>query len=138
MNDIPLHDVPGGEYMNPAQIAFFKHRLHQMRSDVLTRETEIRSRLRERQQVADAADRATLEEEHWIDLRLREREARLRRKIDEALRRIARGEYGYCEISGEPIGLERLLARPTATTCAWVKEHDEYRERTTGRARGQR
>ncbi|MES1945210.1 TraR/DksA family transcriptional regulator [Salinisphaera sp. PC39] len=131
-----MDDIPGGEYMNPAQLAFFERCLQRMRADVLAREAEIRSRLQVRHQVADPGDRAALEEEYRIDLRLREREALLRRKIDEALRRIARGEYGYCDISGEPIGLARLLARPTATTCAWVKEHDEYRERTTGRTRG--
>ena len=70
-------------------------------------------------------DRATAEEEHWLDLRLRERESLLLRKIDEALRRIAEKEFGYCEKTGDPIGIPRLLARPTATVCVDIKGQDE-------------
>ena len=83
---------------------------------------------------ADPADRATAEEEHWLDLRLRERESLLLRKIDEALKRIVDREYGYCEKTGDPIGIPRLLARPTATVCVDIKGQDErveaqYRDR---------
>ncbi|MEW6167528.1 MAG: RNA polymerase-binding protein DksA [Pseudomonadota bacterium] len=122
------------DYMNDAQLEFFRRRLLQMRQEVLQREMDVKERLHEREVFADPADRATAEEEHWLDLRLRERESLLLRKIDDALRRIEAREYGYCEKTGDPIGIPRLLARPTATVCVDVKGQDErveaqYRDR---------
>jgi DnaK suppressor protein len=122
------------DYMNDAQLEFFRRRLLQMRQEVLQREMDVKERLHEREVFADPADRATAEEEHWLDLRLRERESLLLRKIDDALRRIEAKEYGYCEKTGDPIGIPRLLARPTATVCVDVKGQDErveaqYRDR---------
>ena len=113
------------EYMNDAQLDFFRTRLVQMREEVLQREMDVKERLHEREVFADPADRATAEEEHWLDLRLRERESLLLKKIDDALRRIEAKEYGYCEKTGDPIGIPRLLARPTATVCVDVKGQDE-------------
>lgn len=113
------------EYMNDSQLAFFRYRLLQMRNEVLAREVDVKERLHQREVFADPADRATAEEEHWLDLRLRERESLLLRKIDEALRRIAEREFGYCEKTGDAIGIPRLLARPTATVCVDVKGQDE-------------
>lgn len=113
------------EYMNDAQLSFFRYRLLQMRNEVLARELDVKERLHQREVFADPADRATAEEEHWLDLRLRERESLLLRKIDDALRRIADREFGYCEKTGDPIGIPRLLARPTATVCVDVKGQDE-------------
>lgn len=122
------------DYMNEVQLAFFRRHLLSLRAEVLARELEVKERLNHRESFADPADRAAAEEEHWLDLRLRERESILRRKIDSALDLINKGEYGYCEETGENIGLERLLARPTATVCVDVKDHDEqieaqYRDR---------
>ena len=122
------------DYMNEVQLEFFRRRLMQMRQEVLQREMDVKERLHEREVFADPADRATAEEEHWLDLRLRERESLLLRKIDDALRRIEAKEYGYCEKTGDPIGIPRLLARPTATVCVDVKGQDErveaqYRDR---------
>jgi DnaK suppressor protein len=122
------------DYMNEIQLEFFRRRLMQMRQEVLQREMDVKERLHEREVFADPADRATAEEEHWLDLRLRERESLLLRKIDDALRRIEAKEYGYCEKTGDPIGIPRLLARPTATVCVDVKGQDErveaqYRDR---------
>ena len=122
------------DYMNPAQLEFFRQRLLKMREEVLAREMDVKARLNARETFADPADRASAEEEHWLDLRLRERESLLLRKVDEALRRIVDNEYGYCEETGEPIGIARLLARPTATVCVDVKGHNEqieaqYRDR---------
>lgn len=117
--------MPESEYMNDAQLEFFRNRLLKMREEVLAREMDVKERLHQREIFADPADRATAEEEHWLDLRLRERESMLLRKIDEALRRIRDREYGYCEKTGEPIGIPRLLARPTATVCVDVKDQDE-------------
>lgn len=116
------------QYMNDGQLTFFRARLMQMRAEVLGRELDVKERLHQREIFADPADRASAEEEHWLDLRLRERESLLLKKIDEALRRIRDKEYGYCEKTGEPIGIARLLARPTATVCVDVKGQDERAE----------
>lgn len=113
------------DYMNDSQLEFFRHRLLQMRNEVLERELDVKERLHQREVFADPADRATAEEEHWLDLRLRERESLLLHKIDDAMRRIADKEYGYCEKTGDAIGIPRLLARPTATVCVDVKGQDE-------------
>lgn len=131
-NDIKR--MPDDDYMNDVQLEFFRRRLLQMRQEVLQREMDVKERLHEREVFADPADRATAEEEHWLDLRLRERESLLLRKVDDALRRIEAREYGYCEKTGDPIGIPRLLARPTATVCVDVKGQDErveaqYRDR---------
>jgi len=113
------------DYMSDSQLEFFRHRLLQMRNEVLERELDVKERLHQREVFADPADRATAEEEHWLDLRLRERESLLLHKIDDALRRIAEREFGYCEKTGDAIGIPRLLARPTATVCVDVKGQDE-------------
>ena len=114
--------------MNPAQLAFFRQRLLEMRDEVVGREHATRERLGTTETAADPADRATTEEERWLDLRLRERESMLLRKIDAALRRIEEGDYGYCKETGEPIGLPRLLARPTAEVSIDAKSHAERLE----------
>jgi DnaK suppressor protein len=116
---------PDRDYMSDSQLEFFRHRLLQMRNEVLERELDVKERLHQREVFADPADRATAEEEHWLDLRLRERESLLLHKIDDALRRIAEREFGYCEKTGDAIGIPRLLARPTATVCVDVKGQDE-------------
>lgn len=115
-------------YMNEAQLAFFQERLLQMRAEVLARELDVKERLHQREVFADPADRASAEEEHWLDLRLRERESLLLKKIDDALRRIRDKDYGWCEKTGEAIGIARLLARPTATVCVDIKGQDERAE----------
>lgn len=129
---IPTEDQirrsPDSAYMNDSQLAFFQERLLQMRAEVLTRELDVKERLHQREVFADPADRASAEEEHWLDLRLRERESLLLKKIDDALRRIRDREYGWCEKTGEPIGIARLLARPTATVCVDIKGQDERAE----------
>lgn len=120
-----IRAMKDSDYMNDVQMEFFRHRLLQMRQEVLQRELDVKERLHEREVFADPADRATAEEEHWLDLRLRERESLLLKKIDEALRRIENKDYGYCEKTGDAIGIPRLLARPTATVCVDVKGQDE-------------
>lgn len=134
LSEEALKAMSDDEYMNDTQLEFFRRRLLQMRQEVLQREMDVKERLHEREMFADPADRATAEEEHWLDLRLRERESLLLHKIDDALRRIEAKEYGYCEKTGDPIGIPRLLARPTATVCVDVKGQDErveaqYRDR---------
>lgn len=113
------------DYMNDDQLEFFRQLLLRTRAEVIERQSASRTELKDSENVADLADRATLEEEHWLDLRLREREATLIRKIEESLKRISAGEYGYCEETGDPIGIPRLLARPTATFSIDSKSHSE-------------
>jgi DnaK suppressor protein len=120
-----IRHMPPSAYMNDAQLDFFRRRLADMRREMLAREIGAKERLHESELHADPADRATAEEEHFLDMRLRERELLLLRKIDESLRRIASKEYGYCSQTGEPIGIPRLLVRPTATVCVDIKERDE-------------
>lgn len=128
LNEELLRNASDADYMNDAQLQFFQERLLQMRNEVLARELDVKERLHQREVFADPADRASAEEEHWLDLRLRERESLLLKKIDESLRRIRDKEYGYCEKTGEPIGIARLLARPTATVCVDIKGQNERAE----------
>jgi DnaK suppressor protein len=128
LSESEIRKMPESAYMNDTQLEFFRGRLLQMRGEVVDREVDVKERLHQRESFADPADRATAEEEHWLDLRLRERESLLLRKIDDALRRIRDREYGYCEVTGEPIGIPRLLARPTATVCVDVKGQNEQIE----------
>jgi DnaK suppressor protein len=128
LTEADVRRMPESAYMNDTQLEFFRTRLLQMRSEVVDREVDVKERLHQRESFADPADRATAEEEHWLDLRLRERESLLLRKIDDALRRIRDREYGYCEVTGEAIGIPRLLARPTATVCVDVKGQNEQIE----------
>ena len=112
MTEDELRAMPDSQYMSPDQLAFFRDRLLRLREEVLVRERDIRVRLNENLTFADPGDRALAEEARWLDLRLRDREAQLRNKIDASLKLIRDGDYGWCEVSGEPIGVERLLARP--------------------------
>ena len=125
LTEAQLRRMPDSAYMNERQLAFFRARLEEMRQEVMQREVGARQRLHQSESHADPADRATAEEEYYLDMRLRERESRLLRKIEEALRRIHSQEYGYCEQTGEPIGIPRLLTRPTASVCVDVKDREE-------------
>lgn len=115
-------------YMNEEQLAFFRNKLLTMRTELIDRTSEVKQRLNSNESIADPNDRASAEEEHWLDLRLREREAYLIRKIDESLQLIENGDYGWCEQTGDPIGIPRLLARPTATVSIDVKNIAEHNE----------
>ena len=121
--------MPESEYMNAAQLAFFKERLLAMKRQLLENAGATSEHLRENDVVPDPADRATIEEEHALELRTRDRERKLMKKIDESLQRIESGEYGYCEETGEPIGLKRLEARPIATLSIEAQERHERMER---------
>lgn len=120
------------DYMNPAQLEFFRVRLSNMREELLENAASTGANLRENELVADPADRATVEEEHALELRVRDRERKLIKKIEEALERIAQGEYGWCEETGDPIGIGRLLARPTATLSIDAQERRERTQRLYG------
>jgi DnaK suppressor protein len=120
------------EYMNEAQRAFFRNRLQTMERDILRNAGETTEHLRETTVVPDPADRATIEEEHAIELRTRDRERKLLKKIQQSIVRIDSGDYGYCEETGEPIGVLRLLARPTATLALEAQERREMKQRLYG------
>lgn len=120
------------DYMNEAQLAFFKHRLEQLRDDILKNADQTTEHLRETVIVPDPADRATIEEEHALELRTRDRERKLLKKVEQSLARIESGDYGWCEETGEPIGVPRLLARPTATLSLEAQQRRELRQKLFG------
>ena len=124
--------MPEEDYMNPAQLEFFRLRLSKMRDELLENAASTGANLRENELVADPADRATVEEEHALELRVRDRERKLIKKIEEALERIAEGEYGWCEETGDPIGIGRLLAHPTATLSIDAQERRERTQKLYG------
>ena len=120
------------DYMNEAQLAFFRDRLVKMRDDILKNADQTTEHLRETVIVPDPADRATIEEEHALELRTRDRERKLLKKIEQSIDRIDSGDYGYCDETGEPIGVPRLLARPTATLTLEAQERREKRQKLLG------
>jgi DnaK suppressor protein len=124
--------MPDVDYMNEDQLAFFKHRLQQMERELLSNADETTEHLRETVIVPDPADRATIEEEHALELRTRDRERKLLKKVQSALQRIDSGEYGFCEETGDPIGIPRLLARPTATLSLEAQQRREMKQKLFG------
>lgn len=134
MTDIPLSREeflaqPAESYMNSAQQAFFRRLLEHQRDELRQHIDSEFGSLRDVEPVSDAIDLASREEQRLSQLRMLEREKRLLDKIDDALDRLVRGDYGWCEDSGEPIGLRRLLLRPTATLCLEARQRQELRER---------
>ena len=119
----------GDDYMNADHLEFFKERLLQMQQELLSNANATASHLQEQEATPDPADRATLEEEYALELRTRDRERKLLQKIQSTLRLIEEGNYGYCEDTGEPIGLKRLLARPTASLSVEAQERRERMKR---------
>jgi DnaK suppressor protein len=132
LTEAELLKMTDSDYMNEAQMGFFKARLRQMEADILRNAGETTEHLRETVIVPDPADRATIEEEHALELRTRDRERKLLKKIQQAVVRVDEGEYGYCEETGEPIGLGRLLARPTATLSLEAQQRRELRQKMYG------
>jgi DnaK suppressor protein len=123
----PSADEP---YMNPRQLEYFRHKLEAWRDELIAESEQTLENLRnENWQEPDPNDRATHESEASLELRTRDRYRKLITKIEAALRRIDRGEYGYCEETGEPIGLARLEARPIATLSVEAQEAHENEER---------
>lgn len=119
------------EFMNPLQLEYFRQKLLRWRAELLAESTETLQHLKEESlSEPDIADRATLETDRFTELRTRDRERKLISKIDEALQRIEDSSYGYCEETGEPIGVRRLDARPIATLSLEAQERHERLERT--------
>jgi DnaK suppressor protein len=127
-----LLKMPESAYMNDQQLAFFKHRLREMERELLQNADETTEHLRETVIVPDPADRATIEEEHALELRTRDRERKLLKKVQQSLARIEAGDYGYCEETGDPIGIPRLLARPTATLSLEAQQRREIKQKMFG------
>jgi DnaK suppressor protein len=127
-----LLEAPEKDYMNEAQLAFFRQRLLELRAQLLNNADDTGQHLRENEVTTDPSDRATLEEEYTLELRTRDRERKLLKKIEKSIKLIDDGSYGYCEETGEPIGVARLLARPTATLSLEAQERRERVQKLYG------
>ena len=133
LTDAELMAMPDSEYMNEVQMAVFRHKLSILKRDILNSAGETTEHLREDTSVVpDPADRATIEEEHALELRTRDRERKLLKKIEQSIARIDAGDYGYCDETGEPIGVGRLLARPTATLSLEAQQRRELKQKMFG------
>jgi DnaK suppressor protein len=132
MTDKELLAMPEDCYMNQVQLAFFRKRLQDMEKEILANAGETTEHLRETVIVPDPADRATIEEEHALELRTRDRERKLLKKIQQSLKKIDDGDYGWCEETGDPIGVARLLARPTASLSLEAQQRRELKQRMYG------
>jgi DnaK suppressor protein len=127
LTDEDVMKMPEKDYMNEAQLEFFRVKLLQHEKEILDNAKKTTQAFQEQETtyIADPSDRATIEEEYALELRTRDRERKLLQKIRKALHLIETGEYGYCEDTGEPIGLKRLIARPTATLTIEAQERRE-------------
>jgi DnaK suppressor protein len=133
MTDAELLAMPEAEYMNTLQMAYFRRKLVDLKTGILSLAGETTEHLREETVVVpDPADRATIEEEHALELRTRDRERKLLKKIEQSIGRIDSGDYGYCDETGEPIGVGRLLARPTATLSLEAQQRRELKQKMYG------
>lgn len=133
LTDAELLAMPDSEYMNEVQLAAFKLKLNLLKRDILSSAGETTEHLREDTSVVpDPADRATIEEEHALELRTRDRERKLLKKIEQSIARIDAGDYGYCDETGEAIGVGRLLARPTATLSLEAQQRRELKQKMFG------
>ncbi|HVE50986.1 MAG TPA: RNA polymerase-binding protein DksA [Casimicrobiaceae bacterium] len=132
LSEEEIQKAPDKEYMNEAQLAFFKKRLMELREQLLQNADDTGEHLRENEVTTDPSDRATLEEEYTLELRTRDRERKLLKKVEKSLRMIDDGSYGWCEETGEPIGVARLIARPTATLSLEAQERRERVQKLYG------
>ena len=133
LTDAEVLAMPDSEYMNDKQMAFFRNKLVQLKQDIHNSAGETTEHLREDTVVVpDPADRATIEEEHALELRTRDRERKLLKKIEQSIARIDAGDYGYCDETGEPIGVGRLIARPTATLSLEAQQRRELKQKMFG------
>lgn len=133
LSDAEVIAMPDGEYMNAKQLAFFRLKLVALKNGILSNAGETTEHLREDTSVVpDPADRATIEEEHALELRTRDRERKLLKKIEQSIASIDAEEYGYCDETGEPIGVARLIARPTATLSLEAQQRRELKQKMFG------
>ncbi|MGH6639551.1 MAG: RNA polymerase-binding protein DksA [Polaromonas sp.] len=133
LTDEEVKAMPDSEYMNEKQMAFFRHKLSVLKQEIHNSAGETTEHLREDTVVVpDPADRATIEEEHALELRTRDRERKLLKKIEQSIARIDSGDYGYCDETGEPIGVGRLIARPTANLSLEAQQRRELKQKMFG------
>jgi DnaK suppressor protein len=133
LSDEEVKAMPDSEYMNDKQMAFFRHKLSVLKQDIHNSAGETTEHLREDTVVVpDPADRATIEEEHALELRTRDRERKLLKKIEQSIARIDSGDYGYCDETGEAIGVGRLIARPTANLSLEAQQRRELKQKMFG------
>ena len=127
LTDNDILKMSDKDYMNEVQLEYFRMRLLQLEQEILENAKKTTQAFQEQETnyIADPSDRATIEEEYALELRSRDRERKLLQKIRKALYLIESGEYGYCEDTGEPIGLKRLIARPIATLTIEAQERRE-------------
>lgn len=121
--------APEEDYMNDEQLAFFRQHLLEMRQSLEHGNKSDEETRLDAERAADESDRATQEEQYWIQVRMKERETNLIRDIDKSLHRIRIGEYGFCEDTGEEIGIKRLLIRPTSRYTAEAQARRELQTR---------
>lgn len=124
--------MPEDDYMNAQQLEFFRRRLADLEKELRANADQTTVNLRETTVVPDPADRATIEEEHALELRTRDRERKLLKKVQAAIKRIDDGDYGFCEETGDPIGVARLMARPTATLSLEAQQRRELKQKMYG------
>jgi len=133
LTDEEVKAMPDSEYMNDKQLAFFRHKLSLLKQEIHASAGETTEHLREDTVVVpDPADRATIEEEHALELRTRDRERKLLKKIEQSIARIDAGDYGYCDETGEAIGVGRLIARPTASLSLEAQQRRELKQKMFG------
>ena len=133
LSDEEVKAMPDSEYMNDKQLAFFRYKLSLLKQDIHNSAGETTEHLREDTVVVpDPADRATIEEEHALELRTRDRERKLLKKIEQSIARIDSGDYGYCDETGEAIGVGRLIARPTANLSLEAQQRRELKQKMFG------
>ena len=133
LTDDEVKAMPDSEYMNDKQMAFFRFKLSILKQDIHNSAGATTEHLREDTAVVpDPADRATIEEEHALELRTRDRERKLLKKIEQSIARIDSGDYGYCDETGEPIGVGRLIARPTASLSLEAQQRRELKQKMFG------
>jgi DnaK suppressor protein len=133
LSDEEVKSMPDSEYMNDVQLAFFRLKLVKLKQDIHNSAGETTEHLREDTVVVpDPADRATIEEEHALELRTRDRERKLLKKIEQSIARIDAGDYGYCDETGEAIGVARLIARPTASLSLEAQQRRELKQKMFG------
>ncbi len=133
LSDAEILAMSDDEYMNDKQMAYFRLKLSHLKQDILASAGQTTEHLREDTVVVpDPADRATIEEEHALELRTRDRERKLLKKIEQSIQRIDAGDYGFCDETGEAIGVGRLLARPTATLSLEAQQRRELKQKMFG------
>lgn len=123
--DIQDWNGPEEDYMNADHLAFFRAKLLALQEELIEKASITTNNMQEHEAAPDPADRASQEEEYALELRTRDRERKLLAKIQSSIRMIDEGDYGYCQDTGEPIGLRRLLVRPTATLSVEAQERRE-------------